>query len=526
MSEPYRVLAEAIVDDLLETGPESATRLGDHRFDDRLDDLSPAGLAAQRTLLAQRRDDLDSLDLDVLEVDDAVDAELLRHALDRRLFAIDQLAEHTWNPLVWLPGEAVYPLVARDTTPAADRLRALAGRLQQVPDRLALARESLQDMPRVHVETAVGQADGAIALVTGEVALLLEQEPGLRGLVEPAQAAAAAALEGYRDWLREQPADRDPRLGADLFAAKLHLVLDADLSAAEVVERAREHVAEVTEELERLCLDWTGTPGPEGVREALDRVAQDAPDDTSIVDVARRTLEEATEAVRRAGFVTLPDSTCEIQVMPESRRGVAVAYCDAPGPLEEGGTTYYAIAPTPDSWDAERVASFYREYNTAMITNLTLHEAMPGHVLQLAHARAHRAPTRVRRVLASGSFIEGWAVHAERLVVETGHGGLPVRLQQLKMQLRMAINALLDHGVHAGGMTESEAIALMTGPGFQEEGEAVGKWRRALLTSAQLSTYFVGFTELVPLLAGRTHFDEVLSHGSPPPRHLRVLLGG
>jgi uncharacterized protein (DUF885 family) len=127
-------------------------------------------------------------------------------------------------------------------------------------------------------------------------------------------------------------------------------------------------------------------------------------------------------------------------------------------------------------------------------------------------------------VLASGSFIEGWAVHAEEIMAGLGFGGVPVRLQQLKMQLRTTINAMLDAGVHADGMTEAQALELMTGRGFQEEGEAVGKWRRALLTSTQLSTYFVGYTELAPTLAGRTTYDEVLAHGSPPPRHLPALL--
>lgn len=523
-TETFHAVAEAVVEDLLRLRPEGATALGDHRFDDRLDDWSPSGLAHERAVLADHRDTLDSLDLDVLGPDDAVDAELLRHALDRRLFGLDELREHTWNPLVWLPGEAVYPLVARDTVPVADRLRAIASRLEQVPDRLALARRTLTQMPAVHAETAGGQAAGAAVLVRDELERLLVQEPGLRPLVEPAQAAALQALAEFGGWLRDAPTDGDPRLGADLFAATLHLVLDADLSAAQVVDAAKEHLAATTQELERLARDWTGVPGPDGVREALARVAADAPDDDTVVELARRTLVETTDAVRRAGFVTIPEDGCEIQLMPEFRRGVAIAYCDAPGPLEEGGTTYYAIAPTPQGWTTDRVASFYREYNTAMITNLTVHEAMPGHVLQLAHARRHRAATRVRRVLMSGSFVEGWAVHAERLLVETGHGGLPVRLQQLKMQLRMTLNALLDHGVHAAGLTEQEGLDLLTSKGFQEEGEAVGKWRRALLTSGQLSTYFVGYTELTPLLAGRSHFDDVLAHGSPPPRHLRTLL--
>ena len=144
-----------------------------------------------------------------------------------------------------------------------------------------------------------------------------------------------------------------------------------------------------------------------------------------------------------------------------------------------------------------------------MVRNLTVHEAMPGHVLQLALARRYRGATPIRQVLASGSFIEGWAVHAEEIMARLGYGGVPVRLQQLKMQLRTTINAMLDAGVHAGGMSETEALALMTDRGFQEEGEAVGKWRRALLTSAQLSTYFVGYLELTPTLAGRPGYDEV-----------------
>jgi len=264
--------------------------------------------------------------------------------------------------------------------------------------------------------------------------------------------------------------------------------------------------------------------GPERVRAALDEVGREAPTDATIVPLARRALEDATAAVRRLGLVTVPDDPTEVVVMPEHRRGVAVAYCDPPGPLENGGVTFFAVSPPPDAWSPERVESFYREYNSAMVVNLTVHEAMPGHVLQLAHMRRFAGSTPVRQVFWSGSFAEGWAVHAERLMADAGHGGRAVKLQQLKMQLRMTINALLDAGVHAEGMTEAEAMRLMTGRGHQEEGEALGKWRRALLSSCQLSTYFVGYAELAPALAGASSYDAVLAHGAPPPRHLPRLL--
>ncbi len=303
-------------------------------------------------------------------------------------------------------------------------------------------------------------------------ARLLEREPGLRALVEPAQRRAIEALEAHRLALAEQveTADGDPRLGAELFAARLHLQLDSDLSPSAIVEMAHERLTEIDQELRELAGD--------DVRAAFDEVARTAPDDSSIVPLARQAYAEATDAVLRSGIVTVPDELAEVIVMPEARRGVAVAYCDAPGPFESGGATFFAVSPTPTDWSADRVASFYREYNAAMVVNLTAHEAMPGHVLQLAHSNRWHGTTRVRQVFASGPFIEGWAVHAERIMVEAGHGGRPVRLQQLKMQLRTIVNALLDAGVHADGMTEAEAM----GPDDESRLPRRGRSRRQVAT--------------------------------------------
>ena len=283
---------------------------------------------------------------------------------------------------------------------------------------------------------------------------------------------------------------------------------------------------------------FPGDPLPEGepavlIRKVLDRIADDHPDDATLLQEAQRTLREATRFVATHDFVTLPNEAVDVIEMPEFRRGVAIAYCDAPGPFEQQRQTFYAIAPPPRGWSEERRESFYREYNRAMLKELTVHEAMPGHYLQLAHAS--RFASAVRSVFGSGTFVEGWALYSEWMMIERGFGGPTVRMQRLKMVLRLCINAILDHGVHAGSMTHDEALALMTGKGFQEEGEAEGKWRRACLTSTQLSTYLVGMLEVLQLredaevLAGdsfdvKVFNDELLAHGSPAPRHLRTLL--
>ncbi|MCA2215667.1 DUF885 domain-containing protein [Jidongwangia harbinensis] len=529
-------LAERIVDALLESDPAMASAAGDHRFDDRLPDLSPGAVADQVTMLRDATDALAGIDPDAFDAQDQVDHAILSALVERRLFELTDVREHEWNPLAHNPGPLLHGLMARPFAPVDERLTALAGRLAAIPDALATARAVLRDLPRVHTETAIGQFAGTAALIRDEVPALLTQEPGPRPAVEPAAAAALDALTEFDGWLRERvdTADRDPRLGRPLWEARLWHTLDTEMPAAEVLDRAYRNLDRVTAEVRKSAAELVGgPPTDETVRTAFDTLARQHPDDATILDLAKVTMTEATDFVRGHDLLTLTDDPCVIEEMPEFARGVSVAYCDPPGLLETADLpTFYCISPAPSDWSPERVESFYREYNDHMLRDLTVHEAMPGHFLQIAHARRFRAATRVRSLGWSGPFVEGWAVYAEELMAGLGFGGLPVRLQQLKMQLRMSINAILDQQVHCEAMTESDAMALMTGRGFQEPGEAAGKWRRALLTSTQLSTYFVGYTEVSAIAAARPFgatpkawHDAMLAHGSPPPRHLRTLLG-
>ncbi|MCO8277127.1 DUF885 domain-containing protein [Actinoplanes sp. TRM 88003] len=531
-------LAESIVDAVLESSPGLATYTGDHRFDDRLPDLSPAATQARLAMLRDATDALAGVDAEALPPEDQVDHAILSALAERGLFELSDVREHEWNPLDHNPGPLLHALMARPFAPAAERLTSLAGRLAAIPDALATARAVLRDVPRIHAETAIGQFAGTAALIRDEVPALLAHEPGLRATVEPASAAALSALTEFDGWLRARvdsgEPGRDPRLGRRLWEARLWHTLDTELPAAEVLSRARANLESVGERLRQAAAELIEGPATdETVRRALDTLGAQHPTDDTIVELARTTMDEATEFVRKHDLVTLLDDPCVIEEMPEFARGVAVAYCDPPGPLETADLpTFYCIAPTPGDWSPERVESFYREYNNHMLRDLTIHEAMPGHFLQLAHSRRFRAATRVRALGWSGPFVEGWAVYTEEAMADLGFGGLPVRLQQLKMQLRMSLNAIIDQLVHCEDLPEHEAMALMTGPGFQEEGEAAGKWRRALLTSTQLSTYFVGYTEVAAIAAARPFgatpkawHDAMLAHGSPPPRHLRTLLG-
>jgi uncharacterized protein (DUF885 family) len=337
------------------------------------------------------------------------------------------------------------------------------------------------------------------------------------------------------------------RIGAERFRKKLRFALDADLSPEQIYERCQRELESTTAALHATALPLFAKHFPDLAKKAemdrpavikavFDKLAEKRANDETVVARCKEILAAATSFVRTKNLVTVPDVPIKVIVLPEFQRGVAIAYCQPPGALEPEGETFFAVSPTPKDWTDARRTSFFREYNDYMLHDLTIHEAMPGHYLQLAHSNRFKAPTLIRAIFWSGTFVEGWAVYTERVMSDAGFGGPEVRMQQLKMRLRSIINALIDQGVHMHGMTEKEALDLMIKQGFQEEGEAAGKWRRVVQSSTQLSTYFVGAAEHDDLRAAvekregakfnlKTYHDTVLSFGSPAVKYVRQEMG-
>ena len=544
----FEALAGQYVESLLERYPEFATSLGDHRYDARLNDYTAdavaAGIAWNQAYLKRT----DGIDPARLSPGHAVDFEILRNHLRFSIWSDEVLGEHEWNPLRYGVGNALYSLLAREFAPIEERLANLRERLLGVGAVVEAAKANLSNPPRVHTETAIRQNAGAVSLIRDDLDEILARAPELADSLATAREFAVRTLEEYGTWLRDDLLPRSNgafRIGPEKYRAKLAFTLQSDLAMEEILDRAERRLEELHGELHETALPLYREMHPDAsldvdrkaiIRAVLEELADSHPTDESIVDDARRSLAEVTEFTRAKQLVSVPEQPLQIIVMPEFRRGVSTAYCDSPGPLEKSGETFYAISPTPEDWTAERKLSLYREYNDDMLRDLTVHEAIPGHYLQIAHSNRTEAPTLIRSIFYSGTFVEGWAVYAEQVMAEHGFGGARFKMQQRKMLTRAVINTILDQKIHAGSMTEQEAMDLMMQEGFQEDGEAAGKWIRAQLTSAQLSTYFVGIAEHNdmrrawtdrngPISDWQAYHDMVLSHGSPPVRYVRSLLG-
>src|SRR6266702_791177 len=552
--DAFQKIAHDYVEQYLRANPEQATDLGDHRFDGQLTDYSSDARAKDLATQKEFRDKLNAIDGSQLTGPNNIDFRILKENIDYQIFRAEELKEPEWNPLVYMQSLAnsLYLLVARDFAPAEKRIPSLRERMEKIPGVIAQAKANLQHPPRIHTETAIEQTQGAINLVRTELAPLLDQAPQMKKELAPLQDKTAAALEDYKKWLQKDllpRSDGDFRLGEEKYRKKLRFALASDLPMEEIMKRAKADLDQTQTAIYETALPLykkyfpAADPAAAGLADkhkvtaaVLDKLAEQHPNDATVVDYAKKITAEATDFVKQHDLVTVPNVPLDVIAMPEFKRGVAIAYCDAPGPLDKTGRTFFAVAPTPKDWSKERRESFFREYNNYMIRDLTVHEAMPGHFLQLARSNEFRAPTLVRAIFQSGTFIEGWAVYCEQMMAEQGYGGPEVKMQQLKMRLRAICNAILDQSIHAGNMSEQEAMDLMTKEAFQQVGEAVAKWKRARLTSTQLSTYFVGVSEYLdlrdsakkkagPLFDQKKYNDQVISYGSPPVKYVRELMG-
>ncbi len=553
----FATISDRYFQEMLPLTPVTATQFGEHRYDGGLDDVSAAGEAKRTALARDLLSQLDALERAQLSRAHQVDARLLTNELQYVLWQSEQLQEWRWNPLLYteLAGNSIYLLMARDFAPLPDRLRNVSARLGELPRLLSQVREVLDPLrvPRIHAETAVKQNTGILDLIDQVVV------PQLSALPEADQqqlksviAKARTAVTQHQLWLEKRllPAARgDFRLGAVLYDQKLHFALLSSLSRQDIRTRALDEIARTrTQMYAQARLALTGRPAapplPDSptpdeqqtaIAAALELAYAQRPERGALFDTVRSEFAKAYDFLRSADFVTLYDDPIAIVPIPKYQQGVAVAYCDPPGVLDRGQKTFFSISPIPEDWSQAQSDSFLREYNLRSIDNLVSHEALPGHYVQYTHGNRYDSP--LRAVLKSGTFEEGWAVYAERLMVEQGfRAGDPLmKLVQLKWYLRTVANAILDQAVHVDGMSREDAMKLMIHDTFQEEREAAGKWVRAQLTATQLSTYFVGVQEHLALREearkrwGKTftlkrYHDAVLGYGMPPVSYIRELM--
>jgi uncharacterized protein (DUF885 family) len=575
---------DAFLAEFFRLNPTAATAIGEHAHDARWPDLTAAGRAEQLAFTERWLAELGAMA--GLTDAEAIDRDLLIGELEAARFNETVLCEDAWNPLEWvyLVGNGLFTLTARDFAPLAARLESVAGRLEGVAAVLDAARERLvghEERPvgRFQTEAALRQMPGIGEQIDQALAAARDgvADPAVAAITPRLTAAARVANEavaGFGTHLREvvlPGSAGEGRLGRELFVARMrHTMRSETLTPERILAEAEREYLAVRAELVRLArAAWsTWCPGASEssdeatlVRSVLDAIAAEHPAAGDLLDFCRLENDRIETFCRERNLLGLADEPLEIEWTPVFLRATGGAMLISPGPLDKGQKAFFAITPMPEDWTEEQRESNLREDNDRMLRLLTIHEAVPGHYLQGVYA--NRSPSVVRAIFGSGVFAEGWAVYVTQVMMDAGYGAEDpaLMLTHWKFYLRSITNAIIDARIHCDGMTGEEAVALMVDGGFQEEAEARAKFDRARLSSTQLSTYFAGSLEMweierevrrraasasgdprgagavprphvvggfgeTPGFDYRTHLESVLAHGTPPTSLLRRILLG
>ena len=523
--------------------PLFATQQGMREYDSQMDDLSPKARSedAQRDqeVLADLAKKFDRTNL---SRNAQIDLEIWESFLRYRVWQFKNCDDFANDPRTYLLycSDSVFGLFTQSTLPRHRNVENAASRIARIPDVIAAAKASLKNPPKILTEVAIKRTDGAIAFYDKDIFALAEESPQISSLATPCR-KAAESLREYKKFLEEVVLPRsngDWRIGEKKFGEKLALELDAGLSAKEVIDTAEAEADRVEREMYYVAkqlwssiLENKSVPPDDAVgrretiRLVLAELGKDHGTSATLLSDTKNTVEKIKAFIRQKKILTLPNpDQCSIIEMPEFQRGFSAAYLNQAPPLDSKAKSLYAISPPPSDWPSERQIAFFQEYNRSMLQVLTIHEAYPGHYVQLDYS--NRIDSLVRKVLSSGVFAEGWAVYTEQMMLDEGYGNgdLALRLHQLKFYMRAVLNAILDYRMHCSEMSDDDALSLLVDRGFQTSGEAVGKIQRAKQSSCQLSTYFVGRTAFYRL---RQHVQR--ARGSAfelGPYHEEVLLKG
>ncbi|WP_223650116.1 DUF885 domain-containing protein [Hymenobacter psoromatis] len=544
---------QQFIQDFWRQNPEYASSVGFHKYDSLLVIPNEAQRRSDAAFVARNLGTLGGFGLDSLSPGNQIDLHLLTNELRSERWYADTLKNWQWNPALYNLGASVGDLLNGRHYPLARRLRNISDKLAGAQAYYQTARANLSHPTREHTELAAQQNEGGLAVLGAALADSVRRSTlpdAEKRLLTQRIAGARTAIDGYIGYLRKSmPVGnqyRSFRIGKALFDRKFALDIQSSYSADQVFQLAQQHKAALLHDMGRRAARLfptycAGQPMPTDtmrlIRQVIDQLTlKHAPRD-GFVDAVKRQIPTLIKFVNDHDLLTQdPSKPLVVRETPGYMRGSgAGASVSAPGPYDTKANTYYNVEPLPPTWTAAQAESYLREYNDYTLQILNIHEAIPGHYTQLVYA--NRSPSLVKSIFGNGAMIEGWAVYAERMMLENGYGNNSDELWLLwdKWNMRSTLNAVVDNLIQTQNASEADVVQLLTGAGFQEEAEARNKWHRATLSQVQLSSYFTGYTEIMALREEvkqqegskfnlKNFNQQFLSYGSAPVKYIRQLM--
>jgi len=527
---------------LLEENPVSGGGFGIHGiegdnswYDRRLPDVAHETAARQLSARNYFLDRLNSIDPDSLERSDQIDLHILKTKVELDQLQITRLGVPT-NPLNYITalGQSMSGLVFRDYAPLEERLNSFGERCKGTAAYLNDVKAALlppyvqpSKMNKTVTLSRLGGMTGKGSIYTKILPDLLKSSSlgeERSGEIIEACLAAVDEINRFVLWFEEHIVPREDgewRLGRKLYDQKYQLQMDYPLGPDELLAEAEKWLEMKGGELvsvgRKIHDEYLSDEIAAGevrkaaelddqqvVRDIFAKMSEDRSTTETLIEDSYAMADSIISFVEEQNLMDLPPaSKLRIEDIPPHLRGTTVAMISTAPPFEPHLESVWF-------WDLEFLASspdFLKEYNRPALAMVYIHEGVPGHFVQLEYS--NRFERIIPKVFWNGPMVEGWASYIATQLVDVGFTIYPDNpvgheLQQMvddKLILRAVINAIIDIKMHREDWPEEEAVALMTGKGFQEESEARGKLARAKLSSVQLATYFAGHLAIENILA-------------------------
>lgn len=528
--------------------PDWAASQGYHKLDSVLVVPDSNYYKKQLDFANANLDSLQNYSLKNLSDNNKTDFYMIKNQLESTIYGINELKSYEWNPAEYNVCGSFAEILNGKYDSLDNRLRNFDLKMKNVPAFYEAAKKNIKNPTLEHTQLAIDQNLGGISVFETDLVAALAKSKLLeieKKLILDKSKLAVASIKEYADWLKklDNKTPRSFRLGAELYAKKFNFDIQSAYTADEMFEKAVAHKKELHDEMFALSNKlWTkymgSAPKPadklELIKQVIDKVSLQHTTPDKFQSEIEKQIPELTAYVKAKDLIYIdPSKPLVVRKEPDYMAGVAGASISAPGPYDKNANTYYNVG-SMQGWTAERAESYLREYNDYILQILNIHEAVPGHYTQLVYS--NQSPSIIKSIFGNGAMVEGWAVYAERMMLESGYKNSDeMWLMYYKFHLRATCNTILDISVHTRNMSKEQAITLLTKEGFQQQAEADGKWKRATLSQVQLCSYYTGFNEIYELreilkkkegaqFNLKAFHEKILSYGSSPVKYIKELM--
>jgi len=539
---------DGFVTALWEIYPGWASGVGYHKLDSIL--VVPDGEEHKRQLdfANAQLDSLKKYNLQSLSDNNKTDFHMIKNQMESILFYINELKSYEWNTSDYnVCGSFAEILNGKYDSPEV-RLRAFNVKMNAVPAYYEAAKKNIKNPTIEHTELAIAQNLGGSSVFEADLNAALEKSKlsaeEKKEMLKKAK-IALTAIKDYADWLKslQNKSPRSFRLGSELYAKKFNFDIQSGYSADEIYKIALDHKQDLHYKMfdlaDKLWSKYKGdAPKPtqklDLIKQVIDEISLKHTTPEKFQSEIEKQIPELTAYVKAKDLLYIdPSKPLVVRKEPAYMAGVAGASISAPGPYDKNANTYYNVG-SMSGWTAENSESYLREYNDYILQILNIHEAIPGHYTQLVYS--NQSPSIIKSIFGNGAMVEGWAVYAEKMMLESGYKNSDeMWLMYYKWNLRTTCNTILDISVHTKNMSKEAALNLLTKEAFQQQAEAEGKWKRVTLSQVQLCSYFTGYTEIYNLREEikkqqgdkfnlKQFHEKFLSFGSAPVKYIKELM--